>query len=130
MDTERFHPLALPKEDFVLSVGALSPRKGFDFLIQSLALLNPLQRPRLVLASNHTEALEQQYIAQLAGRLQVDVAFRPQISDAQLLALYNQARATVYAPIMEPFGFVPLESMACGTPVVGVVEGGARDRPP
>ena len=80
VDIQSFHPLELSKEDFVLSVGALTPRKGFDFLIQSLALLNPLQRPRLILASNHTEEAEQQYLAQLAGRLQVDVEFQRQIS--------------------------------------------------
>ena len=34
---------------------------------------------------------------------------------------------TLYAPVLEPFGFVPLESMACGTPVVGVAEGGVRE---
>ena len=28
---------------------------------------------------------------------------------------------------MEPFGFVAIESMACGTPVVGVNEGGLRE---
>ncbi|MBI4814176.1 MAG: glycosyltransferase family 4 protein, partial [Methanobacterium sp.] len=27
----------------------------------------------------------------------------------------------------EPFGLVPLESMSCGTPVVGVKEGGVRE---
>ena len=33
----------------------------------------------------------------------------------------------VYAPYMEPFGLVPLESMACGTPVVAVKEGGVKE---
>jgi len=28
---------------------------------------------------------------------------------------------------MEPLGLVPLESMACGTPVIGVKEGGVRE---
>jgi glycosyltransferase involved in cell wall biosynthesis len=28
---------------------------------------------------------------------------------------------------MEPFGFVPIESMACGTAVIGVREGGVRE---
>ncbi|MCX6031992.1 MAG: glycosyltransferase [Chloroflexi bacterium] len=127
VDTGSFHPLALPKEDFVLSVGALNPRKGFDFLIYSLAVMESSERPRLVLASNHTEEREQQYLTQLARRLRVEVEFRSRVSDRQLLALYNQARATVYAPIMEPFGFVPIESMACGTLVVGVREGGVRE---
>jgi glycosyltransferase involved in cell wall biosynthesis len=39
----------------------------------------------------------------------------------------NSVVVTLYAPIMEPFGFVPLESMACGTPVVGVREAGVRE---
>ena len=55
----------------------------------------------------------------------MDVDFRPQ--SATKCWRLQPARATVYAPIMEPFGFVPLESMACGTPVVGVCEGGVRE---
>lgn len=127
VDTGNFRPLGLPKEDFVLSVGALSPRKGFDFLIQSLALLNPAQRPRLVITSNYIDGLERQYLTQLAQRLQVEIELQERITDVQLLALYNRARVTVYTPVMEPFGFVPLESMACGTPVVGVREAGVRE---
>ena len=33
----------------------------------------------------------------------------------------------VYAPYLEPFGYVPIEAMSCGTPVVGVKEGGVRE---
>lgn len=46
------------------------------------------------------------------------------VSDDQLVELYNQARVTLYAPVREPFGLVPLEAMACATPVVAVQEGG------
>jgi glycosyltransferase involved in cell wall biosynthesis len=41
--------------------------------------------------------------------------------------LYNQAIALIFVPIMEPFGLVAIEAMACGTPVIGVNEAGIRE---
>ena len=49
------------------------------------------------------------------------------ISDEELVLLYNKAKMVVYAPYCEPFGLVPLESMSCGTPVVGVGDGGVKE---
>ncbi len=127
VDTELFRPLSLPKENFIVSVGMLNPHKGFDFVIRSLALLKKEQRPTLVIICNNADQRERAYLTALAQRLQVTVEFRTLISDEELVRLYNQARLTVYTPVMEPFGFVPLESMACQTPVVGVREGGVRE---
>jgi len=39
VDTDIFKPLSIPKENFVLSVGSLAPRKGFDFIVSSLGIL-------------------------------------------------------------------------------------------
>lgn len=47
--------------------------------------------------------------------------------DRELLALIRGAIATIYIPVDEDFGMSPVESMACGTPVVGVNEGGLRE---
>ena len=50
-----------------------------------------------------------------------------QVSEAELVAYYNRAMVVAFVPYLEPFGLVPLEAMACGTPVIGVREGGVRE---
>jgi glycosyltransferase involved in cell wall biosynthesis len=127
VDTEQFRPLGLVREWFALSVGALNPHKGFDFLLQSLALLPPSQRLPLVIVSNFAQPAECRYLEALGEELGVPVRILVSISDEELVRLYNKARLVLYAPIMEPFGLVPLEAMACGTPVVGVREAGVRE---
>jgi glycosyltransferase involved in cell wall biosynthesis len=127
VDAELFRPLGLPRENFIVSVGMLNPQKGFDFLIRSLALLEKEQRPKLLIVCNSTDEREHASLTALAQPLQVTVEFRSLIPDEALVRLYNQARLTAYTPVMEPFGFVPLESMACQTPVIGVREGGVRE---
>lgn len=127
VDAERFRPVPLTREHRVLSVGALTPNKGFDLVIRGLGLLELTQRPALTIISNHVSAPEHGYLRALAGDLGVTVDFCAGVSDDTLVEAYNRALLTAYAPVMEPFGFVPLESMACGTPVVGVNEAGVRE---
>jgi glycosyltransferase involved in cell wall biosynthesis len=127
VDTQCFRPLSLPKASFVLSVGAIRPNKAFDFLIQSLNLIEVAQRPPLVIVTNYVDRRERAYLEELANQLHISVSFRESVPDGELVQLYNQACLTLYAPIMEPFGFVPIESMACATPVIGVREGGVRE---
>lgn len=113
--------------DYVLSVGQLNPRKAFDFIVRGVALMDRLPRPAVVIASNLVDAREKAYLVDLAKQLDVQLRILPQVSDADLVDLYCRARLTVYTPIMEPFGLVPIESMACSTAVVGVAEGGVRE---
>lgn len=127
IDTHVFHPLELPREDFVLSVGEIQPHKGYDFLIEALAYVPSDKRPPLVLVGNVAGEQELGYLQALAICRGVTLEVKRNLPLAELVRLYNQARAVVYAPVLEPFGFVPLEAMACGTPVVAVAEGGVRE---
>lgn len=124
VDAQRFVPGDLTRSDYVLSVGALEPHKGFDFIVRALARCPYEARPRLVVAGNTDDAGVGDHLRRLGEALGVRVSTSVRVSEAELLTLYQQARAFVYAPHHEPFGLAVLEAMACGLPVIAVAEGG------
>ena len=127
IDTNLFKPIEILKEDFVLSVGTCTPTKGYDFIIKSLLLIEPEKRPRFIIAANHSIPQWKNYLVELAAKLEVELEILDMVDDEKLLNLYNSAKLVLYAPYLEPFGLVPIESMGCGTPVIGVKEGGVRE---
>jgi len=127
IDTQRFRPDGTSRGGFLLSVGALVPHKGFDFLIEAIGLLPMSSRPPLQLVCNYVEQREGDYLRAVADRCGVRLSVQVGISDDTLVELYSSASAVVYAPHREPFGLVPLEAMACEAPVVAVSEGGVRE---
>src|SRR5262245_23872260 len=97
VDVEQFKPMGdLGRENYVLSVGELSPRKGFDFVIQSLGRIAPGRRPRLILACNRVEPEERGYIESLALRCGVSIQILVNQSSAELQQLYSAARLCAY----------------------------------
>jgi glycosyltransferase involved in cell wall biosynthesis len=127
VDNAIFKPLGIPKGDFVLSVGSITPRKGFDFVVSSLGRIHSKIRPKLIIVSNKADIHFKNSLEQFAQRIGVDLQIESLIADDVLVSLYNKAKLVLYAPYLEPFGLVPLEAMACGTPVVAVKEGGVRE---
>lgn len=105
---------ALRGKPYLLYLGGPQPRKRFNW---ALELLGTSDRPDLHLVavgfgagSDKLQAIPQA----LAGR----VHFAPFVSDAELVALYRHAVATVYPTLYEGFGFPAVESQAAGTPVI------------
>lgn len=127
VDTDTFYPQKCEKQAFVLSVGALRPNKGFDFLIESLAQIPSSQRPPLQIIGNADDEQERTFLTNLAHSLQVQLIIETMVDLPTLVRRYNQAQMVVYTPVREPFGLVPLEAMACAVPVVGVAEGGVTE---
>lgn len=127
VDNKMFRPLNLPRDNYVLSVGTCIPPKGYDFLIKSIAHIPEKQRPELVIVGNSSDEGWVEYLKSLAKEKKVELDILTMITDEELIRLYNKAKMVVYAPYLEPFGYVPLEAMACGTPVVGVKEGGIKE---
>lgn len=128
VDTKTFRPIAGEvKENFVLSVGGLHVHKGFRFIIKVLAKINAAIRPGLVIVADREDVREKHSLQQIARDYGVELEIKTNATDEELCGYYNKALLVVYAPYLEPFGLVPLEAMACGTPVVGVKEGGVRE---
>ena len=71
-------------------------------------------------------------LAQIVEDLELDkgqVLFsRDKIDEQKVATLYNLADVTVNISDAEGFGLSCLESLACGTPVVGVKTGGLQDQ--
>lgn len=127
VDAASFQPLDQPREPAVLSVGALTPNKGFDFVIQAVASIEEKQRPEIVIISNYQEPAELAYLTEMAAQSRVRVTFKRDVSEAELKEWYARAGCMAYAPVREPFGLAALEAMAAGAPVVAVNEGGVRE---
>jgi glycosyltransferase involved in cell wall biosynthesis len=124
-----FHPLNLLREPTVLCVGSLVPSKGHDFVIKSVGTISERDRPsvKIIYSGSHYRVDYQAQLAHLAKRLGVSVSFASLITDDDLMVAYNRASIIACPNHLEPLGLVALESMACGTPVVGIAEAGIRE---
>lgn len=111
----------------VIAVGALDPVKGHDLVVRGVGLISADERPALHLVFERYDADYRREVEGLAHELGVELNLHQGISDDRLAALYRASSVTVLAAQLEPFGLVPLESLACGTPVVAVREAGYRE---
>ena len=123
------------KGKIILQLGRIVPRKGVDNVIRALALLPSAREPVCLIIvggentnpemAGHTELLR---LKQLAASLGITdrVIFAGRKDRAELKHYYGAADIFVTTPWYEPFGITPLESMACGTPVIGAEVGGIK----
>ena len=116
VDLERFKPSA-GKEDFYLIVSALVPYKNVEIAISVCERLGR----KLVIIGDGPEAKRLKSLSNPAT-----TSFLGKVNSEDLGKYYSQARALLF-PGEEDFGIVPLEAMACGTPVIALEAGGARE---
>ncbi|MFZ5705164.1 MAG: glycosyltransferase family 4 protein [Pseudomonadota bacterium] len=135
VDLDRFQPGTVGSDDkpFVLAVGRLIERKGFDRLIEAFALIaGDFPEVDLVIAGTGPEEQRLRALAD-ASPAAPRIRFRGAVDDATLVGLYRGC--TLFAMPnrslpdgdTEGFGLIFLEANACGKAVIGGRAGGATD---
>jgi glycosyltransferase involved in cell wall biosynthesis len=116
VDTEFFTPGG-ERAGFFLYVGRLVGYKRPDLVVEAFAELPELE---LVVVG------EGPMKPALEAAATANVSFLDTVDGERLRDLYRAATALVY-PAEEDFGITMAETIACGTPVIGLSDGGAAD---
>lgn len=127
IDTEHYRPTLEPKEEYVIGVGYIYHGKGIDRAIRAIGTIHEEKRPALLWVGDNASQSDLKSYESLARELGVNFSPKIHISDEELIGLLSRAKAMIYTSRLEPFGLAPLEANACGTPVVGIAEGGIKE---
>lgn len=98
VDTVLFHPINVKKKKQIVYVAPKENLFGYDLLEKALQLIPKQDRPEVKII----------FGAEKGKR----------ITDEEVVKAYNESLVTVSLSKLDTFGLVPLESMACGTPVI------------
>ena len=119
--------VSTPFRRYVLGVGRLVHKKGFDLLLSAFAAISRLDTDLgLVIAGDGPErgSLQQQVIdLGLDGH----VWFPGSLAQSEVVGVFRHAELFVLPSRVEPFGIVVLEAWRAGVPVIASAHGGTSE---
>ena len=122
--------LGFTDSKLILFVGRIEPLKGIDQLLQAIPYLPNTEGLRLVIigGDEHNQD-EMERLQELSRSLHIQdaVTFLGLVKQERMPYFYSAADVCVVPSYYESFCLVVLESLACGTPVVGTDVGDLRD---
>ena len=101
------------KDKFIFYIGSIFNRRHLSEIIKAFKKiadkLNDYQF--LIVGANYANISEQEFNHE-------KIIYQEYLSGKDLVKLYNAANLTIYLSDYEGFGLPPLESIACGTPII------------
>lgn len=113
--THYLDSLGLLPRGYVLSVGRLTPEKGFEYLVEAVQKL-PADVVLVIAGGSDHDGRYAERLRQLD--LQGRVVFTGNVQGEQLAQLYSHARLYVLSSVNEGFPLVLLEAMSYGLPIL------------
>lgn len=124
-------PDILKNNDFILYFGRLEERKGVRVLAQALlAVFEQFLGLRMVFVGSdfgHRGSSMRQYIRKKSGKYQKQIIFFDNMPHENLFPIVNLAKLVILPSLWEAFGFVCVEAMALGRPVVATSGSGFEE---
>jgi glycosyltransferase involved in cell wall biosynthesis len=122
-----------PPEPYILSVGRICRIKRLDLIINAMPHIDARLKLKVVGVADEPGAMEFFTNEMNKHNLSSRIEFLGRVGDQELLDLYSKATGVFYAPFDEDYGYVTLEAMASGRPIVTATDSGGtlefvRDR--
>jgi len=130
VDLSRFRPGDSSSRDLnrLLYVGRVHPQKGVDLLVRAMEIvLRHAPEVYLDVVGPTESRYARELLHEVPDAVKERIVFRGRIDNEDLPSVYASANLCVAPSRVEALGIVPLEAMACGTPVVCSCLGAARE---
>jgi len=118
IETERFKCKNF--EDFYFAPSRLVKEKRIDLIIEAF---KEMPDKKLIITGDGPERKSLENLARGCKNIKL----LGSVDYEKVIELYSRCTATIYMPINEDYGLVPIESMASGKPCIAANEGGPKE---